>query len=96
MSNRDTLHAWADPTEGLGDTEPATLQPPARSIASRPGLLSRLVRAAKCWWLRWEIDSAERWIEQCRRDGITTSEQLRYQRMHVGELRCRLLIAEAS
>lgn len=47
-------------------------------------------------WLRWEIDSAEVWIRQCARDGITTSEQLRYQRLYLEELRVRLAVWERA
>ena len=68
----------------------ATLTP-----TQRP-LLHRAARLFRIWWLRWEISSAESWINDCARDGIHDSDSLTSLRWRVQELRVQLAIQEAS
>lgn len=63
----------------------------ALNYTRRP-LLLRLQRALAIAWLRYEISSAEQWISDCERDGITDGEQLRHQRRAVEALRVRLAV----
>ena len=63
----------------------------AITYTRRPMLL-RLQCAIAIAWLRWEISSAERWIKDCRGDGITNTKQLRHQELAVQALRVQLAI----
>lgn len=49
-----------------------------------------------CLWLRYEIDSAEKWVAMCVRDGISSTEQMAYQRWHIEALRVKLALLEAG
>lgn len=52
----------------------------------RPALHQRLALRLRLLWLNYEIASDEQWIEDCRKDGITDSEQIRYQLAAVSNL----------
>jgi hypothetical protein len=51
-------------------------------------------RLASISALRFDIDSAEQWIAACERDGITSTDTMRYQRRVVQALRVRLALLE--
>ena len=68
----------------------ATLTPTHRPLRHRAARLLRI------WWLRWEISSAESWINDCAREGIYASDSLTSLRGRVQELRVQLAIAEAA
>lgn len=53
---------------------------------TRRPLLLRVKRLLHMAWLRYEISSAEEWLEDCRRDGIFDSLTLRQQRRHIATL----------
>ena len=53
---------------------------------TRRPLLLRVKRLLNIAWLRYEIRSAEQWVHDCEHDGITDSEQLRYQRKAIATL----------
>lgn len=82
----------------LGPLTEDDLQRPwrARVTPTRRTLWHRVCRRVRIAWLRFEIDSAEKWMADCARDGIYDSIQLSYLRKQVAALRVRLALAEAS
>lgn len=72
-----------------------TLVPPP-PLPTRRSWWSRAARAIHVALLRFEIDSAERWLIECERDGIYDTDTLRTLRNHLAAQRVRLIDMEAS
>lgn len=61
----------------------------------RPSLLVRCWLYLRCAMLAWNIDSAERYMLECERDGIMDSVTLRYWRDHLAAERVELATLHA-
>ena len=71
-------------------SEPGRQPGPLRRTARR---VSRFLRAA---WHSWCIDSNERWVRECERDGILDSNSLRAVRLDTQGHRVALALIEAE
>ena len=68
----------------------------AHVARTRRSVWFRIERRLMIWWLRFEISSAEQWIADCAREGITTGEGLNRLRREVSLLYVQLAQWEAA
>ena len=59
-------------------------------------MIRALLRFLRIWWLRWDLDSLERYMRECNPDGLLDSVSLRYFRADAEAKRVELAVLECE
>ena len=60
----------------------------------KPSVTDAIWRRISLAFVRWALDSEERWVRDCRRDGVLESRHMKYIRQQAQTLRVKARMLE--